>query len=125
MRVPWPISVDATRVYWATGSQSGTVNDGTLATCAIAGCAMSPTVLASGLGDPDTTAADATGLYWGNWFGDTVMKCPLAGCGAGPTLLASGQAAPISVALDATDVYWLDEGTQPNYTDGALMKAPK
>src|SRR5262249_13551411 len=72
------IAVDGKNVYWTNYGNSGSVMK-----CAISGCSMSPTTLASGQNFPASIAVDATTVYWTNETiggSGTVMKCAISGC---------------------------------------------
>ena len=65
--------------------------------------------LATGMGRPQSIAADATSVYWTNYYDGTVMK--VFSAGGTPTTLASGQSRPTGIAVDATSVYWISDDT--------------
>jgi hypothetical protein len=110
---PTSIAVDATSVYWTTGS---TVAGGTVMKVPLAG--GNPTTLASRQDDPPYgIAVDVTSVYWTNTTAGSVMSVALAG--GKPTTLASGQSAPRDIAVDATSVYWTNS-TSP----GSVMSVP-
>jgi hypothetical protein len=114
-----PLAVDSTSVYWEEqgtyGSGDGTGN-GSLMTCAIAGCAT-PTVLAQGLPLPDLIAADGSHVYWsGSYVG--VQKCDVVSCSQASTIAPTDPSGITNFVVDATSVYWTTGW-------GALMKAPK
>ena len=67
-----------------------------------------PVTLASGQGNPNFIAVDATSVYWNDYGDGTVMKVALGG--GAPIVLASGQDSPAGIALDATSVTWVNEG---------------
>jgi hypothetical protein len=108
------ITVDSTNVYWVNDGGSG--SKGTVMQCAIGGCNMNPTTLASGQGTPEAIAVDSANIYWTNSSDGTVMKCAIGGCNMNPTTVASGQSAPLSIAVDPTYIYW------PNSGDGTVKK---
>ena len=67
------IAADATNVYWAVSSLSG--SDGKILTCPVSGCPLSgPTILAQNLGLPSVVALDATAIYWGTSGSGLVQK---------------------------------------------------
>ncbi len=106
---PQAIAVDATSVYFADNSVSGTLqkvplNGGTAVT------------LASGLFQVTAIAVDATSVYWvENNQPGAVKMVGLAG--GSVTTLASNLYAPIGIAVDANAVYWTE-------SNGAVRKAP-
>jgi hypothetical protein len=61
-------------------------------------------VLATGQGDPEDIALDATTIYWVNKTDGTVMSMPKAGGTA--KVLATGQSTPRGILLDDAYVYW-------------------
>ena len=87
-----------------------------------AGCAVSPTVLASGQSSPTSIVSDGTNVYWTNTGTvKSVMKVPVTG--GTPVAVATGLRQPDYLAIDATNAYWTDEAsTFPNGT--ILMSAP-
>lgn len=66
----------------------------------------STVTLASGQGEPNGIAVDATTVYWTSTVDGTVMKIPKSG--GTPMMVALGQISPIAIAVDATNVYWTD-----------------
>jgi sugar lactone lactonase YvrE len=112
---PIGIAIDGTNVYW-TDLSGGNVMTAPLT-------AGAPTTLASGQDWPLDIAVDDTSVYWSTRMGGTVMKVPKGG--GAPVTLASGQNFPQAIAVSASYVYWVDVGTQPNYTNGAIMRMTK
>ena len=105
--------VDATSVYWVTG------NGGAVMKVPLDGGVV--TELASG--PADYIAVDATHVYWTSYGGHTVMRVPLGG--GAPSQVAATRTTTSAIAVDATSVYWVDQGTSPNFSDGAIMKLAK
>jgi hypothetical protein len=87
-----------------------------------AGCAVSPTVLASGQSSPTSIVSDGTHVYWTNTGTvRSVMKVPVTG--GTPVAVATGLRQPGYLAVDATNAYWTDQAT--TFPDGTiLMSAP-
>jgi hypothetical protein len=101
---PTDIAVDATRVYFTTGS----LGYGSGSLMAVPKAGGTPQILAQGTDDFDAIAIDATSAYWGTRTGD-VQKVPLAG--GTPQTLAAGQGASVyDIAVDAANVYWTAGG---------------
>lgn len=71
-----------------------------------AGCACSPTVLASKQQQPFAIAVDATTAYWVNSFDGTAAACAIDGCDNQPRVIGTGPAGPVSLAIDDANVYW-------------------
>jgi hypothetical protein len=96
------IAVDSTSIYWT----EGTVTNGFVMKAPLGG--GTPTMLASGLGQPAYIAVDATNVYWTDFGNDplegNVMSVPISG--GSPTELASGLTAPGGIAVDGTSAYW-------------------
>jgi hypothetical protein len=65
--LPAQVVVDATNVYWTS------YGDGTVSRCAIGGCGLAPTRLASGQDGAFALALDSTRVYWGNQIGGEIM----------------------------------------------------
>jgi hypothetical protein len=106
------IAVDATRVYWVTGSSGG----GTVTSLPVGG--STPSVIAGGQGRPEALTIDATTVYWTTNESGTVASAPLGG---GPvTVLASGLDHPYGIAVDASFVYWTNAGSMADA--GAVMR---
>ena len=66
-------------MYWI--SPPGGINatlPGTLMMCAVGGCGLSPTTLATGVGG-SVVETDGTDVYWANKTQGTVMKCAASG----------------------------------------------
>jgi hypothetical protein len=104
------IAVDTTRVYW-TDQES-------VRSCAIIGCACTPTTIALGLSQPPGVTAAGCNVYWTEWahgspYTGTVSTCPTVGCGTVPTVLATGQGGPLALTADDQHVFWVD-----TYEDG-------
>jgi hypothetical protein len=126
---PSDIVVDSMDVYWTSADA--------VSKCAVNGCAMQPTNLASGRWAPQGIALDGKNVYWseGNDVdGYRVMKCALSGC-AQPTLLfagppgnndASGIYNPqriFRMKVDCANVYWVNPGSwDRGVSDGTIMK---
>jgi hypothetical protein len=117
---PQDIAVDAANVYWSTYDDfyGPHYQEGSVLTCAIAGCPQGPTVLASGQAYPSAIVVDATNVYWVNTGSQdhftygAVMKCAIGGCGGAPTTIVSGEFSPFFIAVDDASVYWT-RSTQP------------
>jgi hypothetical protein len=67
-----------------------------------------PVMIASGQGDPQFIAIDASKVYWTNHSSGDVMSAPIGGGSATP--LATGQSAPTNIAVGARGVFWLSGG---------------
>jgi hypothetical protein len=67
-------------------------------------------------------AADATRVYWTASAGN-IQSAPREAGGPLATL-ASGQTSPHGIAVDATHLYWTNQGTAPDYLDGAIVRLP-
>ncbi len=134
---PWPgaITVDATNVYWTTGTgpppplTDGGAEGGAVSRVPLGG-GTAVTLVTAPL--PGGIAVDANNLYWTNRAlpGDdpyadnadgTVTQTPLDG-GTSVTL-ATGQNWPTAIAADATNVYWTNAGGARS-TNGAVLTAP-
>ncbi len=134
----WPgaIAIDATNVYWTTGSgpspttgADGGVEGGAVSKVPLDG-GTAVTLVSAPL--PGGIAVDANILFWTNRAlpGDdpyadntdgTVTQTPLDG---GTTVtLATGQNWPTAIAVDASNVYWTNAGGL-NSTNGAVLAAP-
>ena len=59
---PFGLATDGTTMFWISHDSTDGAGDGTLQSCPIAGC-TTPTVLLTGLPDPDSIAIDATSIY--------------------------------------------------------------
>jgi hypothetical protein len=106
--------VNASTVYWSQASSTG----GSIWSCAIGGCAGTPSLLASDLaGDTLTLAADDAHFYYA--APTAVEECPVSGPCSAPVPVASGLARPEHLVSDATSLYWV------NADDGTLVKAAK
>jgi hypothetical protein len=104
-------------LYWACGSAlTDPSQEGRLMKAAIDG-SSSATLAEHQLG-PLGIAADATGVYWTNYFAGTVMKLPAGS--ATPVVLAKDQDSPMGIALDDTAVYWAN-----NSQSGSIVKVVK
>jgi hypothetical protein len=93
---PLAIALDATNVYWTTGSdvRSMPIDGGDVAV----------------LGEPGAgydLALDEQNLYWADTIG-RIYKLPLAGGDA--VNLAAGTRTPTAIAVDESNVYWVDSG---------------
>jgi hypothetical protein len=129
------LTVDALSAYFAS-----TV-DGTILSCALAGCGGIPTVLASsgstldggGTLLPWQLAVDQTNVYWDltryqpNLAGPAdgqVLACAKGGCNNGPTVLASGLRNPGGLTTDGANVYFTERGVTMNNNamDGRVSK---
>ncbi len=92
----------------ANGSVYWTDDDEYVAQVAVTGGSYN--ILASGLGEPASIAADADNVYWIDYYdsatdsGD-VKKVALSG-GSPPVALATGVLYPGGIAIDDTYVYW-------------------
>jgi hypothetical protein len=109
---PLAIAVDATHVYWTTSRD--------VMKCAIGGCNLHPTAIATRQAGIDGLAIDATDAYWITLAGE-VKKCALAGC-LRPTLLASGLKTPASIAVKDGFVYWTNTDNNEAVSHGSVMK---
>jgi len=69
-------------------------------------CAQPPTVIASGLSNPENLAIDERHVYWTDLVDETVLACPLDGCAGAPTVLTSGENNVSGIAVDATSLYY-------------------
>jgi hypothetical protein len=90
---------DGTNVYWAEQSASGSVSS-----CGIAGCGLSPSVISAARPSPAALHADATSLFWTDQSTGEIVKTLKTG--GAPTPLAQGQGSVVDVALDTDSVYW-------------------
>jgi hypothetical protein len=71
-RLPGPIAVDATSVYWANNNWAN--NNPRFALKKVSLDGGTPTTLASGQGLSAGIAVDGTSVYWTNFVDGTVMK---------------------------------------------------
>lgn len=113
---PFMMASDAYNVYWVDFGDAVGAGNGQLKSCAVGGCAGTPTVWHSGLMDPRGIAIDASNVYWGTTWGGkagamgAIWSCALSlgpGSCTAPTKLAT-TLDPTSLAVDATYVYWID-----------------
>jgi len=72
-------TIDATSVYWTTGStgyDAGVgLSNGTVSKCPLSGCTGSPTTLATGQDGPESIWVSGNTLYWNNFNGASFMQC--------------------------------------------------
>jgi hypothetical protein len=121
---PGLLTLAGEAAYWPV--QDATFTHGRILTCALSGCAGTPSVLASGMPPTQAVAVTATNLYWSELdSGDTgsIKTCPLGSCGS-PTTLVATQDRPFELAIDGTTLWFTDEGARPDDTTGALMAVP-
>jgi hypothetical protein len=93
---PNGIAVDATNIYWATG---------TMNKMPIGGGAI------TALGSPGyayATVVDATNVYWTDTIDAAVQRVPIAG--GTVTSLATMRSAALGIAVYAGNVYWAESG---------------
>jgi hypothetical protein len=107
--------VDATSVYWGTGTTGGSVWS-----VPIAG--GTPTQVIGNQSTPHPMASDGANLFFGNQ--GTAGSCTgsiqrVAVGGGNATPVATGQCYPLDVVVDATNVYWTNTG------DGSVWKSDK
>lgn len=115
---PRDLAVDATYVYFTTGSSVKAVPRG----------GGSVIVLASGQARPTGLAVDDTYVYWTNQgtssaLNGTIVRRPKAG-GSNQTIV-TGQARPDRIAVDDTYVFWsnlgTDSGGSTGWVNGSVM----
>ena len=103
---PSALAVDATHVYWITGSGAASSR---ILRAAKDGSDAKATVIADEQNQAASLAIDASAVYWTNRYSvGTVSRCPLTGCTGAPTVLASGQFFPSAVAAGGSSVYWVN-----------------
>lgn len=100
-------------VWWPTGP-GGLVSapygqNPNVLSCAVGGCAGTPTSLLTSRGNIQAFTADATRAYWASVDGN-VSACSLSGCGGLPTTIFTDSYMVLAVAVNTAGVYWADEG---------------
>ena len=106
------MAIDVDSTYWVTQGA------GTVMKCQKTGCAQSPTMLASGLTNPQGVAVDDTWVYFTEPSANAVKKVPKNG--GIVVLVAGNQKGAFNVAVDAKWVYWTN-----NVAVGSVMKVAK
>jgi hypothetical protein len=111
--VPGELAIDATNVYWDTGSDTG---GDAFFTVPKAGGAVTQVLGYDNFDFPSSLAVDGQNLYWGNALTSGILKTPKA-TGASVTNLApSSTNSALAVVLDSKNVYWT--------AGGVLLKTP-
>jgi hypothetical protein len=112
------LDVAGDRIYWATDEPGIRAE---LRSCTLPACdATAKTLAYSGDGGyfaketvTSGIAADATHVYFTNYFLSRVYRCPREGCpdGGQPELFGSATGSPDQVTLDDTTVFWANSGS--------------
>ncbi len=114
--LPAGLAVDATNVYFTSGSP-GSMS--AVSTVFVQGGAITPITSGAQSSIPGPIAIDDTRAYWADDGSNAVYAVPLSG--GTPTTLAIDQNNVVAITVDGSAVYWL---VNPNSStgQGAVMK---
>ncbi len=108
IQAPADMTVGAGNVFWLEAP--GIVpSSGAVRSCAVRGCAETPTIVANQQDNPHHVALGATRLFWTT--ASYPESCALTGCSTESWVSLGGQANAYDVHSDATHVFFVDMKT--------------